>query len=118
MNTAPVPAASTSGRTRAMRSADHPEVPTRMLMPCSTAVRTTSIDTAGTEASTTRSAPAMSLNGDADVSVATMSNPGWASTTSRMMEPSLPVPPTIATRVVMASILGAGSGPAGGAYAG
>ena len=33
MNTAPVPAASTSGRTSAMRSADHPEVPTRTLMP-------------------------------------------------------------------------------------
>ena len=101
MNTAPVPAASTSGRTSAMRSADHPEVPTRTLMPRSIAARTTSIETAGVDASTTRSAPSSSESSERDDSVATTSKSSASSITSRMMPPSLPVPPTMATRVVM-----------------
>ena len=81
MKTAPVPAASTSGRTSAMRSADHPEVPTRMFLPRSIAARTTSIEIAGVDASTTRSAPSSSERSDRDDSVATSSNPSSSSTT-------------------------------------
>ncbi len=101
MKTTPVPAASASGRTRAMRSFDHPEVPTSTLSPRSMAARTTSMDTAGVEASTTRSAPSSSARSDWEPSTAATSYPSSASTTSRMTPPSLPVPPTMATRVVM-----------------
>src|SRR5690606_7646027 len=103
MNTAPVPAASTSGRTRAIRSADQPDVPTSTLTPRSTAARTTSMLTAGTLASTTRSAPSSSSSPLREVSTAAISKSSSPSTTSRITAPSLPVPPTRATRVVMPS---------------
>ena len=43
------------------------------------------------------------------------SNPGSAATTSRMIPPSFPVAPTMATRVVMGSSLSAAAGSLGGA---
>ena len=73
MNTAPVPAAATRGRTRAIRSADQPDVPTRMFWPRSIAARTTSIEIAGVDASITRSAPSRSESGDREESTATTS---------------------------------------------
>ncbi len=107
MKTAPVPAASTSGRTSAIRSDDHPLVPTRRLMPPSVAARTTSIDTAGVDASATISAPAIIEIWSRDDSSAWISKSGSASTTARMMPPSFPVAPTTATRVAMHPAYGA-----------
>ena len=113
MNTARIPACSISGRTRAMRSADHPEVPTMMSMPRSAAALTMSIDTAGVVASTTRSAPSSSDIAERESSSEWTSNPGSAATTSRMIPPSFPVAPTMATRVVMGSSLSAAAGSLG-----
>ena len=48
------------------RTADQPDVPTSTLTPRSMAARTTSIETAGTEASTTRSAPSSSDSSERD----------------------------------------------------
>ena len=97
MNTAPVPAASTSGRTSAIRSEDQPDVATRTLIPRSTAARTTSMLTCGVDASTTRSAPSTSDRSLDDVSTRLTSKPSSSSITPLMMVPSFPVPPTSAT---------------------
>src|SRR5690625_2861255 len=57
--------------------------------------------TAGVDASTTRSAPSISVRSLCDVSTALTSKPSRSSMTEWMMPPSLPVPPTRATRVIM-----------------
>ncbi len=101
MKTAPVPAASTRGRTSAIRSVDHPEVPTSTFLPRSIAARTTSIDTPGVDASTTRSAASISARSLAEPRTATVSKSSSSSITPAMIAPSLPVPPTRATLVVM-----------------
>ena len=101
INTAGEPDAATSGRTSAMRSADQPEVPTRMGMPRSTAARTTSTLDAGVDTSTTRSAPSSSLSALREPRSACSSYPGSAAITARTIVPSFPEAPTMATRVVM-----------------
>src|SRR5690606_29045614 len=78
----------------------HPDVPTSTLIPRSTAARTTSTLTEGVDASTTRSVPSSSDRSLAEVSTAVTSKPSSSSITPRMMVPSLPVPPTSATRFV------------------
>jgi hypothetical protein len=84
-----------------MRSTDQPDVPTSTLRPRSIAARTTSIETPGVDASTTRSAASISARSLREPSTAAISKPGSASITARMIPPSLPVPPTRATLVVM-----------------